>query len=72
MRLTLDSTAFKNCPIVTASAVNKVVDELIKTLVNEAFVPERNNSKPFLFAVDHCFGIKGKGTVLTGMLLQNK
>lgn len=66
MRLTLDSTAFKNCPMVTASAADKNVDELIKTLISEAFVPDRNISKPFLFAVDHCFAIKGKGTVLTG------
>lgn len=26
--------------------------------------------QPFLFAVDHCFAIKGKGTVLTGTVLQ--
>lgn len=26
--------------------------------------------QPFLFAVDHCFAIKGQGTVLTGTVLQ--
>jgi len=26
--------------------------------------------RPFLFAVDHCFPIKGQGTVLTGTVLQ--
>jgi len=26
--------------------------------------------KPFLFSVDHCFPIKGQGTVLTGTVLQ--
>lgn len=27
-------------------------------------------SLPFLFAIDHCFAIKGKGTILTGTVLQ--
>lgn len=26
--------------------------------------------KPFLFAIDHCFLVKGQGTVMTGTVLQ--
>ena len=29
-------------------------------------------TKPLLFAVDHCFAIKGQGTVLTGTVLQGR
>lgn len=32
--------------------------------------PRQQLAKPFLFAVDHCFPIKGQGTVLTGTVLQ--
>jgi selenocysteine-specific translation elongation factor len=31
-----------------------------------AAVPSRSPKDPFLFAVDHCFPIKGQGTVMTG------
>lgn len=32
-------------------------------------IPVRNTAAPFYFAVDHCFAIKGHGTVLTGTVL---
>ena len=38
-----------------------------------ARVTEDNRAKrdaPLLFAIDHCFPIKGQGTVLTGTILQ--
>ena len=37
-----------------------------------AMVPPepRVSAGPFLFAVDHCFAIKGQGTVMTGTVLQ--
>ncbi|KAL0278758.1 UNVERIFIED_CONTAM: hypothetical protein PYX00_000483 [Menopon gallinae] len=70
MRLTIDSTAFKGSPIVTASALNNHVKELVDALQKAVFLPDRSADKPFLFAVDHCFGIKGKGTVMTGTVLQ--
>jgi selenocysteine-specific elongation factor len=44
--------------------------DLIETLQKFAFVPERHASSPFLFAVDHCFSVRGQGTVLTGTVLQ--
>ena len=33
------------------------------------FVPERCSSGPLLFSVDHCFPIRGQGTVMTGTIL---
>lgn len=66
IRLTLDSTYFKGCVIVTASALQNKVEDLYEALLKAAFIPERNSDKPFLFAVDHCFALKGKGTILTG------
>jgi selenocysteine-specific elongation factor len=32
-------------------------------------LPQRDAGGPFFFAIDHCFPIKGQGTVLTGTVL---
>ncbi len=37
--------------------------------MDRLFLPVRNKDGPFLFSVDHCFGIRGQGTVLTGTVL---
>jgi selenocysteine-specific elongation factor len=37
-----------------------------------AVVPHRSPKDPFLFAVDHCFPIKGQGTVMTGTVLRGQ
>ncbi len=37
------------------------------------FLPQRGAQKEaFLLAVDHCFNIKGQGTVLTGTVLNGE
>ncbi|KAK6643404.1 hypothetical protein RUM43_004909 [Polyplax serrata] len=72
VRITMDNTIFKGCPIVPASALNNDIKELTEALEKATFIPERNAEKPFLFAVDHCFALKGKGTILTGTVLQGK
>jgi selenocysteine-specific elongation factor len=48
--------------------------ELIDTVLSMIELPdrERGSSKPFLFAIDHCFQIKGQGTVITGTVLAGK
>lgn len=79
MKATLMKTRFKDSPIVAIAAncggSNEAnnesigVNELISTLEQMTFVPSRNPEGPFLFAVDHCFGIKGQGTVMTGTVL---
>lgn len=49
------------------------IDLLIDTLRDITFLPERKNKDGgFLFSVDHCFGIKGQGTVLTGTILNGQ
>ncbi|CAI5443257.1 unnamed protein product [Caenorhabditis angaria] len=45
--------------------LRKTIEMLI-----ENFEPPRNTKDPLLIAVDHCFSIKGKGTVLTGTITQ--
>jgi len=37
-------------------------------------LPDRITSKdqPFIFSIDHCFQIKGQGTVLTGTVLSGQ
>ena len=42
---------------------------LIETLKSHTFVPERDTTGPLVYAVDHCFSIRGQGTVLTGTVL---
>ena len=46
-------------------AVTKVVEAIRKQL----YVPKRENSGKFVLCVDHCFPIKGKGSVLTGTVV---
>lgn len=53
--------------------MNINIDLLIDTIREITFLPERKKKDgPFLFSVDHCFGIKGQGTVLTGTVLNGQ
>ena len=42
---------------------------MIESLKRLTFLPSRDPNGPFIFSVDHCFGIKGQGTVMTGTVL---
>ncbi len=81
---TLKATKFVNCEMVAVSArpggaddmraggaapvgVNALMDSLLTRA--EAARARRPTPGDFLFAVDHCFPIKGQGTVLTGTVL---
>ena len=70
---TLNTTKFKGSPIVVTCVGpdDKVEghDKLIETIKSYLTIPSRSSEGPFVFAVDHCFGIKGQGTVLTGTCL---
>lgn len=46
------------------------IEELLMELARLTPVPQRSVDGPFLFAVDHCFPIKGQGTVMTGTILR--
>ena len=45
------------------------MDILVEELKNKINIPNRSADGNLLFAVDHCFSIKGKGTILTGTVL---
>lgn len=75
LRSTLSETCFTSAtPIVPISALTEEnLTEFVTILQQNAFSPLRNmNQEPFLFAVDHCFLIRGQGTVCTGTVLQGR
>ena len=48
------------------------LDTLLSTLHSMTTFPERRVDLPFLFSVDHCFNVRGQGTVMTGTVLQGR
>lgn len=45
------------------------VNDLVRVIQNNVSLPNRQVKAPFYYAIDHCFAIKGHGTVLTGTVL---
>jgi len=43
--------------------------KLINILSSCCYRPARNAQGTFIFAVDHCFSIRGHGTVMTGTVV---
>ena len=48
------------------------LDGLLGVLQERLVEPARSRDGPFLFAIDHCFPIKGQGTVITGTVLSGE
>lgn len=79
LQKTLANTRFKDAPIIPVAAKPggpeapetnaEGVESLINTLKAHSYVPHRDAAGPFIFAVDHCFSIRGQGTVMTGTVL---
>lgn len=78
---TLESTRFKDCPVIAVAAKPggpeaadtvepQGVPELIELLKKQTYLPKRDPGGDLLMAVDHCFSIRGQGTVMTGTVLQ--
>ncbi|XP_062300470.1 selenocysteine-specific elongation factor [Scomber scombrus] len=78
---TLESTRFKDCPVIAVAAKPggpeaaeteepQGVPDLIELLKTQTYLPQRDPGGDFLMAVDHCFSIRGQGTVMTGTILQ--
>ncbi|KAM4582817.1 selenocysteine-specific elongation factor [Fundulus diaphanus] len=78
---TLESTRFKECPVIAVAAKPggpeapeteepQGVTELIELLKKQTYLPKRDPNGDLLMAVDHCFSIRGQGTVMTGTILQ--
>lgn len=42
----------------------------MQTLLGRVSEPRRDSGGPFVFSIDHCFQIKGQGSVMTGTVLQ--
>jgi small GTP-binding protein len=49
--------------------VTSGIDDLVDMIRSSIAIPVRNYSSPLYYAIDHCFAIKGHGTVLTGTVL---
>ena len=45
------------------------LSDLITTLQQQTYIPRRDAQGPLIFSADHCFSIRGQGTVLTGTVL---
>ncbi|XP_004603969.2 selenocysteine-specific elongation factor [Sorex araneus] len=80
MQKTLENTKFRGAPIIAVAAKPggpeapetegpQGISELIELLTSQISVPVRDPSGPFLMSVDHCFSIRGQGTVMTGTIL---
>ncbi|XP_072315839.1 selenocysteine-specific elongation factor [Eucyclogobius newberryi] len=78
---TLENTRFKDCPVIAVAAKPggpeapdaeepQGVADLIQLLKKQTYLPQRDAAGDLLMAVDHCFSIRGQGTVMTGTILQ--
>lgn len=45
---------------------------LKEVLLDQIVLPERQADQKFLYLIDHCFKIKGKGTVVTGTVVEGR
>jgi len=68
-----------NTPIIIGSALKALegadqaigadkIIELMEAVDSHLDEPERNLDKPFFMAIDHCFSIQGRGTVVSGKI----
>lgn len=78
---TLEKTKFPNAEIVPVAAkpggglTDKNADpiglrNLVDVLCRHTYLPQRSPKGPFVFILDHCFSVKGQGTVMTGTVIQ--
>ncbi|XP_036330932.1 selenocysteine-specific elongation factor [Rhagoletis pomonella] len=72
LRKTLAQTTFDPVSsIVNVSAMERInVEELLDTIVSQIEIPKRNKEAPLVMYSDHCFSIKGQGTICTGTIVQ--
>lgn len=65
----------ENSPIVEMSLADgyfkeEMLQNLKLAIESRIFEPKRDEEGEFLIAIDHCFAIKGQGTVLTGTVIR--
>lgn len=68
----LSETPFADAPVVKLSSTTGTgIDELKRQLASVArHVPTRNEKGPFRMAIDRVFVVQGRGTVVTGSVIQ--
>jgi selenocysteine-specific elongation factor len=47
-------------------------NHLKEILLDQITIPDRQVDNKFLYLIDHCFKIKGKGTVITGTVVEGR
>ena len=64
----------KSSKIVSCSAIDNDISEIMETFETFENFPDRRNleKQDFLMSIDHCFQVKGSGTVFTGTVLSGK
>uniref|UniRef100_A0A1A9VU31 Tr-type G domain-containing protein n=1 Tax=Glossina austeni TaxID=7395 RepID=A0A1A9VU31_GLOAU len=74
LRKTLIAASFsENFPIFRVSAQNgQGIQELLNGMKNEIHIPVRLPEKPLVMYIDHCFSIRGQGTICTGTIVQGQ
>uniref|UniRef100_A0A1A9X4Z9 Tr-type G domain-containing protein n=1 Tax=Glossina brevipalpis TaxID=37001 RepID=A0A1A9X4Z9_9MUSC len=74
LRKTLLAAGFiEDIPIFHVSAQSRQgIQELLDGMKNEIHIPTRQAEKPLVMYVDHCFSIRGQGTVCTGTIVQGQ
>ena len=80
LKITFQKTKFKDIQMIAVSAkpggpdadsAPVGMEQLVAALLDQTYLPERRGAAwPAVFSVDHCFSVKGSGTVMTGTLLQ--
>ncbi|XP_055917641.1 selenocysteine-specific elongation factor [Eupeodes corollae] len=73
LKKVLSRTTFQDVPITCISALNKTnLEDVVQSIKSAVHIPVRDYEQPLLIYVDHCFPIKGQGTVCTGTIIQGK
>ena len=62
--------AAKRAAAALGTAPSLLIEGLVEKLRRRARMPSRDVEGPFFFAIDHCFPIRGQGTVVTGTALR--
>ena len=64
-----DATLLNSVHLQAADTEAVGLEDLIDTLKSNTYIPSRDAAGPFIFSVDHCFSIRGQGTIMTGTAL---
>lgn len=66
-QLNIDSSPIVPVSLISPNESN--IACIVEAIRQNFYEPERISSGKFVMSVDHCFPIKGKGTVMTGTII---